>query len=74
MIKLSMFKILGNFNKFIKLSKDFGELDDKLIIQHFHHIHIRILICTMYSSNFSTLKKYIILVFSSIQEFETLMQ
>jgi len=30
---------LGNFKKFTKLSKDFGKLDDKLIIQHFHHIH-----------------------------------
>jgi len=41
MIKLLMFNKLGNFNKFTKLSKDFGELNDKLIIQHFHHIHIR---------------------------------
>ena len=48
MIKLSMFKKLGNFNKFTKLSKDFGELDDKLIIQHFHHIHIRTLMYSMY--------------------------
>ena len=39
MIKLSMFKKLGNFNKFTKLSKDFGELNDKLII-HYHHIYI----------------------------------
>ena len=35
-----MFNQLENFNKFTKLSKDFGELDDKLIIQHFHHIYI----------------------------------
>ena len=32
---------IENFNKFTKLSKNFGELEDKLIIQHFHHIHIR---------------------------------
>ena len=38
-----MFKRLKNFNKFIKLSKDLGKLDEKLIIQHFHHIHIRTL-------------------------------
>jgi len=31
-------------------------LDDKLIIQHFHHIHIHTMTCTMYSLNFSTLK------------------
>jgi len=44
MIKLSIFKKLGNFNKFTKLlNKNFGELDDKLIIQYFHYIHIRIL-------------------------------
>ena len=65
MIKLSMFNKLGNFNKFNKLSKDFGPLNDKLIIQHFHHIHICTLTCTMYSSNVSTLKKYITLVFST---------
>jgi len=49
---------LGNFKKFTKLSKDFGELDDKLIIQHFHHIHIHIhtMTYTMYFLNFSTLK------------------
>jgi len=41
MIKLSMLIKLGNFNKFTKLSKDFGELNNKLIIQHFYHIHIR---------------------------------
>jgi len=45
---------LGNFKKFTKLSKDFGRLDDKLIIQHFHHIHT--MTYTMYSLNFSTLK------------------
>jgi len=39
MIKLSMFKNCETFKKFTKLSKDFEELDDKLIIQHFHHIH-----------------------------------
>jgi len=49
-----MLKKLENFQKFTKLSKDFGELNDKLIIQHFYHI--RILTYTMYSSNFSTLK------------------
>ena len=44
MIKLSMFKKLRNFKKFTKsLSKDFEELNDKLIIQHFHHIHTRTL-------------------------------
>jgi len=36
-----MLNKLENFNKFTKLSKDFRELDDKLIIQHFYHIHIR---------------------------------
>jgi len=51
-----MFNKLRNFNKFMKLSKDFGELNDKLIIQYFHHIHIRTLTYTMYSSNFSTFK------------------
>ena len=40
MTKFSMFNKLENFNKFTKLSKNFGELDDKLIIQHFHHIDI----------------------------------
>jgi len=54
---------LGNFKKFTKLSKDFGELYDKLIIQHFHDIHT--MTYTMYSLNFSTLKNYIILIFSS---------
>ena len=54
MIKLSMFNKLKNFNKFTKLSKNFGELDDKLIIQHFHYIHT--LTYTMYSSNFNTFK------------------
>jgi len=43
MIKLSVFKKFENFKKFTKLSKDFVELNDKLIIQHFHHIHN----CTM---------------------------
>jgi len=43
MIRLSMFNKLENFKKFTKLGKDFGELDDKLIIQYFHHIHI----CTL---------------------------
>jgi len=56
MIKLSMFDQSGNFNKFTKLRKDFGELDDKSIIQHFHHIHIYTLTYTMYFSNFSTFK------------------
>jgi len=56
MIKLSMFNKFENFNKFKKLSKDFGKFDDKMIIQHFHHIHIRTLIYTMYYSNFSTFK------------------
>ena len=48
-----MFKKLGNFMKFTKLNKDVRELDDKFIIQHFHHIHIRTLTYTMYSSNSS---------------------
>jgi len=56
MIKLSMFNKLGNINKFTKLSKDFGELDNKLIIQHFYHIQIRNLTYTMYFSNFNTFK------------------
>ena len=60
-----MFKKLENFKKFKKLSKDFREFNDKLIIQHFYHIHIQTLTRTMYSSNFSTLKKYIIFVFFS---------
>jgi len=60
MIKLSMLK-LKNFKKFTKLSKDFGKLDDKLIIQHFHHIHIYTMTYTMYKH----IKKYIIFVFSS---------
>ena len=55
---------MGNFKKFTNLSKDFGELDDKLIIQHFRHIHT--MTYTIYSLHFSTLK--------IIQEFETLMQ
>jgi len=42
-----------NLKKFTKFSKDFGELDDKLIIQHFHHIHT--MTSTMYSLNFNTL-------------------
>jgi len=40
----------------IKIKQRFWELDDKLIIQHFHHVHIRTLTYTMYSSNFSTFK------------------
>ena len=63
---------MGNFKKFTKLSKDFGELDDKLIIQHFHYIHT--MTYTMYSLNFSTLKITYYLSFPVIQEFETLMQ
>ena len=51
-----MFNKLGNFNKFTKLRKDFQKLDDKLIIQHFHHILIRTLTYMMYYSNFSTFK------------------
>jgi len=39
---------------FTKLSKDFGKLDDKLIITYFHHIHT--MTYKMYSLNFSTLK------------------
>ena len=46
-----MFKNWKIFNKFKKLSKDFKELDDKLIILHFHHIHT--MTYTMYSLNFS---------------------
>jgi len=30
-------------------SKDFGELDNKLIIEYFHHIHIHTMTYTMYS-------------------------
>jgi len=56
MIKLLMFNKLGIFNKFTKVSKDFGELNDKLKIQHVHHIHVRTLTYMMYSSNFSTFK------------------
>jgi len=57
MIKISMLKKFGNFKKFTKLlSKVFRELDDKLIIHRFHHIHIHTLTFKMYSSNFSTLK------------------
>jgi len=51
-----MFNKLENFNNFTKFSKDFGELNDKLIFQHFNHIHIRTLMYTMYSPNFSTFK------------------
>jgi len=51
-----MFNKLGNFNKFTKLSKDFKKFDDKLIIQHFHHIHVYFFTNTMYYSNFNTLK------------------
>jgi len=51
-----MFNKLGNFNKFKKLSKNFGKLDDKLTIQRFHHIHILTLTYIMYSLNFSTFK------------------
>jgi len=65
MIKLSMFNKMENFNKFTKLNKDFGKLDDKLIIQHFHHIHICNLAYTIYYSNFSTFKIHIILVVSN---------
>jgi len=65
---------LENFKKFTKLSKDFRELDDKLIIQHFHHIHIHTMTYTMYSLNFRTLKNTKYLFFTVIQEFETLMQ
>jgi len=42
MIKCLMFNKLRNLNNFTNLSKDFGKLDDKLIIQYFHYIHIRI--------------------------------
>jgi len=49
MIKILMFKKLENFKKFTKLlNKDFGKLDNKLIIQHFHHIYIRTLTYNMY--------------------------
>jgi len=40
MIKLSTFNKLRNINKYTKLSKDFGELNDKLAIEHFDGIHI----------------------------------
>jgi len=55
-IKFSMFNKLRNFNEFIKLSKNFEELKDKCIIQHFYHIHLHTLTHTTYSSNFSTFK------------------
>jgi len=48
-----MFNKFENFNKFTKLNKDFEKVDNKLVIQHFHHIHIHYL---TYSSKFSTLK------------------
>jgi len=63
---------LEYFKKFTKLSKDFGELDDKLIIQHFDHIHT--MTYTMYSLNFSTLKITEYLFSPVIQKFETLIQ
>jgi len=47
---------LRNFKKFTKLNKDFWKLDDKLIIQHFHHIYIHTMTYTMYFLNLSTLK------------------
>jgi len=56
MIKISMLNKLENFNKFVKISKDFEKLNDKLIIQHFHYIHICTLTCTMNSLNFRTFK------------------
>jgi len=70
MIKLSMLKKLRNFKKFTTLSKDFGELDDKLIIQHFHHIHIRTITYTIYSLNFSTLKIHNTCLFQSYKNLE----
>jgi len=54
-IKLSMFNKLKNFNKFRQLSKDFGKLDDKLIIQHLSYSY-SYLIYTMHSLHFSTFK------------------
>jgi len=48
-----MIKKLENFNMFTKLNKNLGELNGKLIIQHFYHIHIHTLTCMMNSSNFS---------------------
>ena len=64
---------MKNFKKFTKLLiKYFGKLNDKLIIQHFFHIHIRTLTYKMYSSNFSTLKNIQYLYFPIIQEFRTL--
>jgi len=52
MIKFSIFNKLRN----LKLSKYFGVLDGRLIIQHFNHIHIHILIYTMYSLNLSKIR------------------
>jgi len=51
-----MFNKLRNLTSSQKLSKNFGKLDDKLIIQYFHHIHICTLTYTIYFSNFSTFK------------------
>jgi len=48
-------------------------LDDKLVIQHFHHIHIRSDIQDVFFK-FQYIKQYIILVFSVIQELRTLIQ
>jgi len=47
---------LENFKKFTQLSKEFGELDNKLIIQHFYHIHIHTMTYTIYILNFNKLK------------------
>jgi len=62
------------FNKFIKLRKDFGKLNDKLIIQHVDHIHIRTFTYTMNSSNCRTFKNTSRLSFPLIQEFVTFIQ
>jgi len=56
---------MKNLNKFIILSKEFGKFDDKLIIQHFHHIYIYTLTYMIYSSNFSTFKIHNIHLFHS---------
>ena len=51
-----MFNKFGIFNKFTELRKNYEKFNDKLIIQHFHHIHICTLTYTMYFSNFNTFK------------------
>jgi len=64
-----MFKNLVNFKKFTKIiSKDFGKLDDKLIIQQFYHINICTLTYKIYSSNLSILKIHNTCIFQSYKK------